>query len=111
MTEKTREPGITREIVFDRVGFGDRPSGPKKMVSNRVVLKPLVFHRVVIPTRLAELICHYGGVYVCMLLKARNQKFLFFIFFPSLRISPLLLCTQKDFATFPPARVVALPAR
>jgi hypothetical protein len=42
------------EIVFDRVVFGDLPSGPQKMVSNRVVLKPLVFRRVadylIIPT-------------------------------------------------------------
>ena len=95
-----------REIVFDRVVFGDLPSGPKKMVSNRVVLKPLVFNRVFIPTRL-ELLCHYG-VYA---IKGQKPEVFVFNLFPSVRISPLLLCTQKDFATFPPARVVALPAR
>ena len=86
---------VIRDIVFDRVVLGDLPSGPKKMVSNRVVLNPLVIHRVVIPTRL-ELTCHYG-VYAI-----KYQKPEVFLFFPSLRTPPLLLCTQKDFATFPP---------
>ena len=58
----------------------------KKMVSNRVVLKPLVFHRVVIPTRL-QLLCHYGVFAI------KGQKLEGFVFhFPPLCIS-LLCCS------------------
>ena len=89
--------GISREIVFDRVVFGDLPSGPKKMVSNRVVLKPLVFNRVVIPTRL-ELICHYG-VYA---IKGQKPEVFVSIFFPSTYLLSSAALYTKRLCNIPP---------
>ena len=82
-----------RERVFDRVILGDLPSGPKKMVSNRVVLNPLVIHRVVIPTRL-ELTCHYG-VYVIKYQKPEVFFFLFSFFPLSAYLSSAALYTKR----------------
>jgi hypothetical protein len=79
------------EIVFDRVVLGDLPSGPKKMVSNRVVLKPLVIHRVVNHTRL-ELICHYG---VYTIKYQKQEVFVFHFFLLSAYLSSAALYTKR----------------
>ena len=98
--------------------FGDLPIGPKKTVSNRlVVLKPRTAGvsssgnsnstSTIIVTG-----CTSFTHYCVFAIKGQKPEVLVFHFPLSAYLSSAALCTQKDCAKFPapPATVVALPA-